>query len=188
MPKIIKDVKENIFKTAAKLFCQQDYDDVEMRHIAKKCGIAVGTLYNYYSNKKELYIDIIDTSWNETFGKLKTVDESRKPIKDKIREYIQVLYRDMECRRGLCKSMFKSNYSDIIEDERICRLKNKIFQEVIALIKQTEKQEKFSDDTQLDDKIAETLLVSMVILIETHGNDEQNNIDYLCQMVNAFIK
>ena len=49
------------------LFLENGYEGVDMKMIAKKCSIAVGTLYNYYPNKKELYIAILNESWNDTF-------------------------------------------------------------------------------------------------------------------------
>lgn len=52
MPKIIKNLKEKILISAMELFNDFKYKDVTMSGIAKKTGIAVGTLYNYYPNKK----------------------------------------------------------------------------------------------------------------------------------------
>ena len=46
MPKIIKNLEENIFNAAFELFSEYGYQDVDMKMIAKKVGIAVGTLYN----------------------------------------------------------------------------------------------------------------------------------------------
>lgn len=59
MPKIIKDVEKTIRNCAIELFIEHSYADVDMRMISKKSGIAVGTLYNYYENKKQLYLSIL---------------------------------------------------------------------------------------------------------------------------------
>lgn len=186
MPKTTKDVKQRIFEVAAELFCKKDYDDVEMRDIAKRCGLAVGTLYNYYPNKKELYLSIFDDSWQKTFRKLKEVDKTTESTEKKIKKYIHIIYQDIKCRRGFGRALSKTNPTEIIEDNRICHLKEKILNEIISLIEQLEKKEIFAKDSQIDHKIAETLLVTTVLLIEAHSEDTQKNIEYLYQLVRAF--
>lgn len=186
MPNTTKDIKQRIFEAAAELFCNKDYDDVEMRDIAKKCGLAVGTLYNYYPNKKELYLSIFDDSWQKTFEKLKEIDRTNKSAEKRVKKYIQVLYEDIQCRRGLGRAISKANPSEIIEDDRMSYLKDRILNEIIALIKQLDKKEIYSNDSNIDQKIAETLLVTTVLLIEAHGEDTKANIEYLYQLVRAF--
>lgn len=186
MPNTTKDIKQRIFEAAAELFCNKDYDDVEMRDIAKKCGLAVGTLYNYYPNKKELYLSIFDDSWQKTFEKLKEIDRTNKSAEKRVKKYIQVLYEDIQCRRGLGRAISKTNPSEIIEDDRMSYLKDRILNEIIALIKQLDKKEIYSNDSNIDQKIAETLLVTTVLLIEAHGEDTKANIEYLYQLVRAF--
>ena len=51
MPKIINNLEENILSAARRLVAEQGYAAVTMRAIAKECGIAVGTFYNYYPSK-----------------------------------------------------------------------------------------------------------------------------------------
>ena len=62
MPKIIENLDEEISKTALELFRDNSYQNVSMRKIASEVGIAVGTLYNYYPNKWELYIEAFEES------------------------------------------------------------------------------------------------------------------------------
>ncbi len=58
VPKVIKNLKEKITRSAFQLFADKDYNDVNMKDEADDAGIAVGTLYNYYSNKQELFLVI----------------------------------------------------------------------------------------------------------------------------------
>ena len=60
--------KEDIigaFLTAAR---EQGFSKLGMRQIAERCGIAPGTLYNYYSDKNELILDAIASIWEESLG------------------------------------------------------------------------------------------------------------------------
>lgn len=53
-PKSQELVRQNIIKAARELFNKDGYDSVSMRKVAKACGYSAGTLYLYFSNKKEL--------------------------------------------------------------------------------------------------------------------------------------
>ena len=48
-----------ILTVAAKLFAEKNYHQVLMDEVAEKAGVAKGSLYNYFSNKEDLYISII---------------------------------------------------------------------------------------------------------------------------------
>ncbi len=63
MPKILTDVQSNILTTAKKLLLTEGYHKMSMRELAKKCNIAVGTVYNYYDSKLILCANLIDVDW-----------------------------------------------------------------------------------------------------------------------------
>lgn len=188
MPKIIKDLKEHIFEAAMSLFCEKQYNDVDMKMIAQKCGIAVGTLYNYYPNKKELYINIVENSWKKTFSKLHQIDELHLSPKQKIKRYIEILYDDIEKRQGLGKELARTNINDLTEDDRIISFKKMLISNMQRHIKSIEKLDIFKDDRSIDRKISETLLVTLIVLMEAHPEEKQANIDFLNEMLNAFVK
>lgn len=48
-----------ILDAAMKVFAEKGFDHATIRDIAKTAGIADGTIYNYFDNKKELLIGII---------------------------------------------------------------------------------------------------------------------------------
>ena len=88
MPKIIKDIEENILSAAFELFGEYGYKEADMKKIAKKAGIAVGTLYNYYSNKKELFIKVFEMSWKNTFSRLDDMYMENLSPKEKMRNLL----------------------------------------------------------------------------------------------------
>lgn len=51
--------KEEIIKTAAKLFKEKGYSAVTMRDIAKTVGVKAASLYNHISSKQEILKEII---------------------------------------------------------------------------------------------------------------------------------
>nr|WP_278001320.1 TetR/AcrR family transcriptional regulator [Clostridium botulinum] len=78
MPKIIRDIEEKISSASIRLFGEYGYEAVDMKLIAKESGVAVGTLYNYYSRKSELFLEVFIKSWEKTLSKLK--EERNKDI------------------------------------------------------------------------------------------------------------
>ena len=56
--------KNNIIKTAAKLFSDKSFHDVTMDEIAEEVGVAKGTLYLYFSSKENLYLEILEHTFD----------------------------------------------------------------------------------------------------------------------------
>jgi AcrR family transcriptional regulator len=54
----LEDKKAVIFNCAQKLFSSKGYKDTNVAEIAKMAGIAIGTFYNYYPSKDQLFIEI----------------------------------------------------------------------------------------------------------------------------------
>lgn len=107
MPKIIENVKETILKQARKTLMEQSYKEFNIRDIAKKCNIAVGTVYNYYPTKEMLTREIFQSDWNNTVLIIETLKEENITFKEKletiynsiqnfINNYIATFYEIME--------------------------------------------------------------------------------------------
>ena len=99
MSKIIENIEVIILETAGRIFSENGYDRSEMKAIAKASGIAVGTLYNYYPNKKTLYKDVFFKSWKNTIKKLANV--TLKGKEEQLKKQIEILYLEIEKRNGL---------------------------------------------------------------------------------------
>ncbi len=63
MPKIIEDVENRILRAARKRLLGGDLSSFSARGIAEDCGIAVGTIYNYYRDKESLMGAIMAQDW-----------------------------------------------------------------------------------------------------------------------------
>ncbi len=63
MPKIIKGIEEKLLLAAKDILWQEGYDKLSMRRVATECGIAVGTIYNYYPNKEVMLAGIMIEDW-----------------------------------------------------------------------------------------------------------------------------
>ena len=71
MPKMIGDAKSNILITAKAQLLSNGYHKLSLRSIAKECGIAVGTIYNYFPSKDILVASIMVEDWKKVLDCMK---------------------------------------------------------------------------------------------------------------------
>ncbi|MBP1745201.1 MAG: bacterial regulatory s, tetR family protein [Firmicutes bacterium] len=74
LPKIIENPKQLILDEAKKILYSEGYSKLSMRNISKACGIALGTIYNYYPTKHDLVIGMMSDYWNENMNKLERLE------------------------------------------------------------------------------------------------------------------
>ena len=79
--------KEEIMQVCRRIVSEQGLSAVNMRAVASACHIALGTLYNYYSDKDELVLGGVESVWMDIFH----MDQSCK-IRDSFGEYVRELY------------------------------------------------------------------------------------------------
>ena len=64
MPKLIANLRENIPAEARRLLSERGYSGLSLRELADRCGVAVGTLYNYYPSKAALIARLMLEDWH----------------------------------------------------------------------------------------------------------------------------
>lgn len=72
MPKIIMNLQSTLLAKAKALLLEKGYRALNMRDVANGCGIAVGTLYNYYDSKEALVSSVLLADWNEDLANTET--------------------------------------------------------------------------------------------------------------------
>ena len=100
---------EEVLSAAHALFLERGYDAVGLRDIAKEAGVSIGTVYAYFSDKRDLFIRVIETRGAEIFREIrefapKASDPNKDPgrvVKEiigafrRLIEKHQVLFRDI---------------------------------------------------------------------------------------------
>jgi len=71
MPKLIENAREHILETAEKMLFQVGYQGFKIREIAKRCGIASGTIFNYFASKEMLVTAIMARDWDNLLADIK---------------------------------------------------------------------------------------------------------------------
>lgn len=92
MPKIIENVKEQLLSEARRQIEERGYAQTTVRSVAGACGIAVGTVYNYFSSKDMLIASFVAADWLEAIQKLteyppRTAEEAIRSVYNLLRDF-----------------------------------------------------------------------------------------------------
>lgn len=185
MPKIIKDIEENIFNAAFELFGEYGYKETDMKMIAKKVGIAVGTLYNYYSNKKELFISVFKKSWENTFLRLDNMLKEEIDPREKITRLIEILYDEMSKRKGLGGELIKENVLSEKNSKELILLGEGLSQRILGLVKEMRRLGNIKIAEEMDERLSMSIFMTIIELIRKYPNEKERNLEFINQLLNG---
>ena len=110
MPKIIPNAKEKILTSTKELLFKQGFEGLALRDIARASGVALGTIYNYFSSKDMLVASVMVKDWNSTLQNITTccnealsVEQGVRSMYDSITEYVDIY-------KSIRKEYKKNNY------------------------------------------------------------------------------
>lgn len=85
--------KDQIVKTAAKLFKEKGYSAVTMRDLASEMGIKAASLYNHINSKQDILNTIIMSLAEEFTAEMKIISTSKESSINKLKQIIAVHVR-----------------------------------------------------------------------------------------------
>ncbi|MBR0139663.1 MAG: TetR/AcrR family transcriptional regulator [Firmicutes bacterium] len=65
MPKILDSPKEKLLERAKTIMLTEGVPGLTVRRLAKDCGMAAGTVYNYFPSKEHIAAEIMVKDWAE---------------------------------------------------------------------------------------------------------------------------
>lgn len=78
-----EQTKDKLFNAAVELLTEKDFDDITIRDIVARAKVSIGTFYNYYSTKMEVFYEtyrIADHYFAETVAPLLTQESALERI------------------------------------------------------------------------------------------------------------
>ncbi len=186
MPKLIRNIEDRIFFSAKELFSEKGYEQVNMKEIAKRADMAVGTLYNYFSNKNELYFSVLEKSWNSTLMKLNALQKGDIDNKKRLKSSILFLYEDILERK--CMGIEVRKVKELKDDTSFAKIEQKILNTIKAIFTEIKIKPNFEDDENILDKVVYSLLINVTLLVEYYNEDKINNLNYLYSSVIDFFE
>jgi len=71
-PQTEEDTRTKILQAALQLFARQGYDGTTTKDLAKSAGVAEGTLFRHFANKKAILIEVATAGWVDILTDLLT--------------------------------------------------------------------------------------------------------------------
>ncbi|MEL6439862.1 MAG: TetR/AcrR family transcriptional regulator [Cyanobacteria bacterium J06621_8] len=71
-PQTEEDKRTKILQAALRLFAKRGYDGTTTKDLAKSAGVAEGTLFRHFSNKKAILIEVATAGWIDILTDLLT--------------------------------------------------------------------------------------------------------------------
>ncbi len=83
-----KNKEENILKAAAGVFFDKGFQDASMQDIASMAGLGKGTIYEYFKNKDELFVETIQYYAQQMLSEVKDKVLSKSSFLDMLNEIV----------------------------------------------------------------------------------------------------
>jgi AcrR family transcriptional regulator len=177
------DKKKAIFNSAKNLFSKKGFKDTNISDIAKDAGIAVGTYYNYYSSKEELFLKIfIDENMKlkkSMFKKIKPDDDPVTVSTRMMTQGINATNSNRILKEWYNKELFSKLERYFYQQNGMQSIAEFMQNDIAELIKQWKNTGKIRND--IDDGMILAIL-SSVVYIDMHKTEI--GIQYFPKIVN----
>jgi AcrR family transcriptional regulator len=192
MPKIIQNIEERILVQAEELFLSQGYPTCDLRQIARKADIAVGTIYHYYKNKEDLYIHVLAFSWKKTIQKLAEIaSEDLKP-ELLLNKMILLLIHDISSRKPLSglwteiSTLYREGDTPVMHHNHFMNMHAdiaKVFSQVILRMLPAQSSEK---EKLAADRLGSFTFVMAVDICMLPAADAQEHVQVICDLIHSY--
>ena len=106
-----KEAKRSAILAAARaVLVKREYDEVLVADIARKAGVAKGTIFLYYKNKDELYRAVFRSLFEDLGVKLDAVEKSGLPPREMLKKAIVTLCSNMERNHNFMERMRRGHF------------------------------------------------------------------------------
>lgn len=119
-----RKIQEKIIQAAKELFLEKEFDQVTMSQIAKRADVGLGTAYNYYASKEELYLVAGGTAF--IFGK----EFSKRKKCQSVDELIDEMMNEISQLAKITKESWRTSLSSLA---KAAEKKPTLFLELVAI-------------------------------------------------------
>ncbi|MCU7490469.1 MAG: TetR/AcrR family transcriptional regulator [Ignavibacteria bacterium] len=86
--------KQEILKSAAKLFAEKGFSNATLEDIATSSEFGIGTIYNYFQNKEEIFRSIIETILNSNLEIVSETDRTTTGLIEFLKSYTRSTFKN----------------------------------------------------------------------------------------------
>ena len=96
MPKIIENLSEKIIEETRRQVMEVGYTALNIRDVAKNCGVGVGTVYNYFPSKDVLVARFLLQDWKKSLERIhKAAEKCGKNQSNEVERLLLVIYQEL---------------------------------------------------------------------------------------------
>ena len=125
-----KEKPSQIIEAAFAVFGDIGYEATVIKDIAEKAGISSGTIYTYFSDKRDLFRATAQEGWNRFLRQIREIAESPEPTDARLRQVVEIGFRNLKTSLPLLRGMlFESTQMRILQQSllELCKLLDRLF-------------------------------------------------------------
>lgn len=110
-----REKKRKIIAAGLKAFSEKGYYNTTTAEIAKIAGVSTGIVYNYFTDKKDIFLQALQFYFQAVFAPMEEALEALKPpfeLKETIRSLIQVTVQSHQNRREAHEEFIAMSHLD----------------------------------------------------------------------------
>ena len=180
MPKIIEGAQENILAAAKSLLFEEGYEKLTIRAVAKTCGIAPGTVYNYYADKEFLMASIMLEDWTEMLAQVQKNCAAAKSL----REGLRAVYDGLMDYQKPYRSIWSSYRTSGPVGEKFQSRHQLLVSQLSGCIRTLLLQQKLEEASEAEGNIRELFLAENLLL----AANESYEFDDLAELLENAVK
>jgi AcrR family transcriptional regulator len=101
------DRKSGILEAARDAFCRKGYEGTAVSEIAARLGVVEGTVFKYFSTKRELLLKVLERWYDEMFGDYARDLAGVRDPRERLRLLVWRHLRSVRDNPQLCRLMFR---------------------------------------------------------------------------------
>ncbi len=166
-PTTKKQTQTTIVTVSEKLFMQHGYEQTTTKMIAKECGIAEGTIFNYFKSKDDILITIFEHHMTEDLVMNNTV--SVVNLSDLIKQLLKPFYRLKKIPKVMMLELIIISVKKIKKKprylDRFAAMDYRYMQQIAHRIKPFIKQDTLANSKLLSEIIYGTFFVEFMMYL-----------------------
>jgi AcrR family transcriptional regulator len=107
--------RADILQQAEKIFSAKSFHDVTMAEIASASGFSIGSLYQFFTGKENLYTSMVSEKMDLMYGQIREEVEKAQELTDKILMLIGAHFHFVEDNADLCKLLLRGENASVSE-------------------------------------------------------------------------
>jgi AcrR family transcriptional regulator len=153
--------KKKLIQTAAKEFARLGYVRANINEISLKAGYGKGTIYNYFSDKFNLFINVVETTIANLVSEIeKNIEGMDDPV-EKLKAGIYTDFKFFEKNKAIAAVILREGFSaEPKRQQEFIQAASPAFEIVNQLILEGMEKKSFRQD--MDSFVATLLVIGMV--------------------------